>query len=451
MNIAAPPSRKPSTGSSVSQAEARAQESLRRLTIIGATGLFLLFGVMGTWGSVTEISGAVIAEGRIVVESSPKTIQHREGGIVREILVRDGDSVEAGQALVRLDDTLARSELAVIETRLIQNTAKAARLTADFAGLEVIDPPATWHGLEGHPDIASAMVHEQELLEALRTTRAVEKDQLRRRFSQLEEEIRGYEAERNAGQKRLDLVNEELEGLLVLEAQRIVTRSRVSESRGVAAELEGRIGRTTAQIANAGERLHETKLAVVRIDETARSTALTERRQVDAEILELLEQRRAASDAVQRTLISAPRAGVVRALSVHTIGGVIGPGESIMTIVPAEDRLVIEARVRPVDIDQLYPGQDTTVRFPGLNQRVTSDVTGSLIHIDADLTEERDGSEPYYLARVGVDMSAVEEAGDVKLAPGMPAQAFIKTTPRTPLSYLLRPLTDQINRALREG
>jgi HlyD family secretion protein len=436
---------------SPNQSETHAKRALRRLTIVSGAAIFLLFGVFGTWAAITEIAGAVIAEGRIVVESSPKTVQHREGGIVSEILVRDGDTVTAGQPLVRLEDTVPRTELAVIEQRLVRMLAKTARLTSEFADNEQVDPPSTWHGLEAHGDVSAAMAFEQELLDSLRATREVERNQLRRQHAQLLEEATGYQAEKAGALRRLELLSDELDGLLKLQAQRMVPKARVSEMQGTVADLEGRIGSISAQIASTRERVHESELSVVRLDETGRSKALAERLQIDSEILELLEKRHAARDALDRTQIASPRAGTVRALAVHTIGGVVGPGETILTIVPTEDNLVIEARVRPVDIDQLYSGQEAHITFPGLNQRTTPKVMGRVIHIDSDLTESRTDRSAWYIARISVDPAVLQSAGDIKLSPGMPAQVFIQTTLRTPISYFLKPLTDQINRAFRES
>lgn len=434
-----------------SKMEGAMERALRKLTIVAGAGVLLLVGGIGTWASIMTISGAVIADGRTVVESSPKAVQHREGGIVAEIVVKDGDRVEAGQLLVRLDDTFPRTELAVVEKRLVHLLVKAARLTADFTGARMIGEPEAWHGLAAHPDIDFTMRQEQELLDALRARRSAQRRQLEQRHEQLEEESRGLQAEKASAEKQLSLITEELTGVLQLAAEGFVAKSRVVAMQSTAADLQGQVGRSAAAAAGVIERMNSTAIDIILIDKTARAEALGERRKVDGEILGLLEKRYAAQDALARSAIKAPRTGTVRAMSVHTIGGVVGPGDTIMTIVPSEDRMVVEARVAPTDIDQLHIGQTAVVRFPGLDPKLTPQIDGEVIHIDADLTEPQGMSPPFYIVRVSVDPSTINDPSRLTLLLGMPAQVFFETTPRTPLSFILQPLTDQIGRAFREG
>lgn len=427
------------------------ERALRRLIIIAGAGVFLLIGGLGTWASIMTISGAVIANGRTVVESSPKAVQHREGGIVAEILVKDGDRVKAGQLLVRLDDTFPRTELAVVEKRLVYLLVKTARLTADYNGADKIGDPEDWYGLNLHPDVGPAVGQEQELLDALKVKRAVERRQLEQKRVALEEEYRGLQAEMTAAKTQLALTTEEMTGVMQLAREGFVAKSRVVAMQSTEADLKGRVGRSAAAAAAVNERIKSTQIDVVLIEKTARAQALTERRKIDGEILGLLEKRLAARDALARSEIKAPRTGTVRAMVVHTIGGVVRPGDTVMTIVPSDDRMVIEARVSPNDIDQLQIGQTAVVRFPGLDQKLTPQIEGTVINIDADLTEPRNAGMPYFIARVSVDPSSLKGTGGIKLLLGMPAQVFFETTPRTPLSFILQPLTDQINRAFREG
>ncbi len=433
------------------QSEKAMESALKRLMIIAGAGVFVLIGGLGTWASIMTISGAVIADGRTVVESSPKAVQHREGGIVAEILVKDGDRVEAGQALVRLDTTFPRTELAVVEKRLVHLLVKAARLTADYSGAEKIGDPEDWYGLIDHPDVGLAIRQEQELLDALKAKRAAERQQLEQRRLALDEEYLGIRAELTAAETQLELNTNELTGVLQLAEEGFVAKSRVVAMQSAAANLKGQVGTSAASAARVSERINTTAIDIVLIDKTSRADALGERRKVDGEILGLLEKRLAAQDALARSEIKAPRTGTVRAMIVHTIGGVVGPGDTVMTIVPSDDRMVVEARVSPNDIDQLQIGQSAVVRFPGLSQKMNPEIDGTVINIDADLTEPQNMSPPYFIARVSVDPSGLEGPDSIKLLLGMPAQVFFETTPRTPLSFILQPLTDQINRAFREG
>ena len=427
-----------------------AQGGVRYWTVVAGVLGFLLFGVIGGWAAISEISGAVIASGRMVVESSPKVIQHREGGIISEILIQNGDEVSAGDLLIRLDDTIVRAELAAIEQRLVHLVAEEARHAADLAGEEVLELRKTWAPLSDHRELVEAMKNQQELLAAIRTTRRLETEQLRSKRDQIIEETRSHEADLQAALKQLPMATEQLAGLRSLAAEEFVSKASVIKVEGEAAELEARVARARASVSRSQAQIKEIELAISQIEKGARSEALSEQQRVGGALLELAEKRSAAVDVLERSEIRAPRAGKVRALAVHTIGGVIGPGEPIVTIVPTADQLVVEASVQPTDIDQIKVGQEAYVQFPGLNQKLTPRFAGKVVHVDADLTEDAKRGSVYYLVRVALAPDNEAFASGLELVPGMPAEVYLTTYPRSPLSYLVKPLFDQIDHAMRE-
>lgn len=433
-----------------SSGEAELSASLGRHGRLAIVAFVALFGVFGGWASMASISGAVIAEGRLVLESSNKVIKHREGGIVREILVSDGDIVAAGDVLLYLDGTSARSELGVIETRLVHTLVRSARLKADAAQTDMA-PPENWHGLDAHPEAREVIDEETFLLNAIRVERDAERAGLMQRRARLEEEVHGHEARRRSAATRLEIASEQLEAVRPASESGHVARSRLQELRARVAELEGEIGMASAAIASAGAEIASTDNDLLRLNDAARANSLAERRELEETVLELLERRHAAADVLRRSEIRAPNAGIVRSLSVHSVGAVLAPGEPIMTVVPSDDRLVVEARLRPLDIDQVSHGQAVEVRFPGLDIGNLPGIEGKVLRIDADLTHSEDGKSSYYLVRVAIEAGALRDELGAKLVAGMPAQLFLATGERSPMSYMLQPLIDQFSLALREG
>ncbi|MFZ5671812.1 MAG: HlyD family type I secretion periplasmic adaptor subunit [Pseudomonadota bacterium] len=426
-------------------------KTLHRYQLAGFAGLGLLIGAMGAWSALASIQGAVIAPGTTVVETYLKRIQHRDGGIVADIAVKDGDRVEAGQVLVKLDETDTRAELSILQATLDEMDAKRARLIAERDDQAEIQFPATLHARASEPRIAELLSGQRKLLSVQKAALDGRIEQLTERIGQLGQEIEGLKAQYNAKGEQTALVREELTNLQKLLKQGLVEASRVFALDRERARLEGEEGELVAKIAAAKGRISETKLQIIQITDDARTRSLSDLREAEAKIAETNERLIAAKAKLARMEIRAPRAGVVHQLSVHTIGGVIAPGADIMAIVPELDELVIDTQVRPEDIDQVDLGQTAQVRFPAFDQRTTPEVNGEVVRVAADLTRISADSLPFYAVRIRLGSEQIKLLGVHKLKVGMPAEAFIRTRERTPLSYFLQPLTDQIAHTFREG
>ena len=428
--------------------------AIRKLNLIGFAIVALLLGGFGGWAATSQLSGAVIAPGTIVVESNIKKVQHPTGGIVGEILVREGDSVEAGQVVMRLDDTVTRSTLGVVQSQLDEFTAREARLLAERDGVDEIEFSNYLTDRKQDKSVATAMAGEAKLFEARKSVRVGQRSQLRERILQSNEEIRGLTSQQDAKEREVKFITDELVGVSELYAKNLVSISRLNTLQRDKARLEGERGQYVAEIAKARGKISETELQILQLQQDFRTEVLKDLRETEGKIAELKERVTAAQDQLKRVDIRAPQAGIVYQLNVHTVGGVIANGETVMQIVPRADALVVEAKVAPQDIDQIAVGAIGIVRIMAGNQRTTPDISGVLIRISADLTRDQpsgpQASPPYYLVRISLPEQEVGRLGDLKLVPGMPAEAFIQTYARTPLEYLLKPLREQISRTFRE-
>ncbi|MBL8907349.1 MAG: HlyD family type I secretion periplasmic adaptor subunit [Rhizobiales bacterium] len=425
--------------------------TLRGYQIAGFLGLGLLIGVLGAWAVMAPIQGAVIAPGVTVVESYLKRIQHRDGGIVSEIAVKEGDHVEAGALLIKLDETDTRAELAILQSMLDEFMAKRARLVAERDGMTEISFPQSLEERSGDQRIADLIAGQRKLFSVQRAALTGRIEQLTERIGQLEQEVAGLEAQYASKKEQTALVREELDNLKQLLKQGLVQANRVFALDRERARLEGEEGELVARIASTKGRISETRLQIIQLEDDARTKTLSELREAEAGVAETLERRGAAEAKLKRMEVRAPRAGIVHQLAVHTIGGVIAPGADMMAIVPELDELVIDAHVRPEDIDQVSLGQSAQVRFPAFDLRTTPEIRGEVVQVAADLTQASKDTPPYFAVRVRLGPDQVKLLGSNKLRPGMPAEAFIQTQERSPLSYFLQPLTDQIAHTFREG
>jgi HlyD family secretion protein len=425
--------------------------SIRR-HLLGGTALvaFLTFGV-GGWAATTSISGAVIAGGSLVVDSNVKKVQHPTGGVVGEVLVRDGDRVKAGEVLVRLDETVMRANLAIVTKGLDEMTASKARLEAERDSSDNIVFPWALMGRADKPEVAHVIDGERRLFAIRREARLGQKAQLRQRIEQLNEEIGGHTAQERAKSQEIVLVQRELSGARELWARHLMPITKLTALEREATRLEGERGQLIASIAQAKGKISETELQIVQIDRDLSSEVGKALREIDGKIGEFLERKVTAEDQLMRVDIRAPQDGTVHQSTVHTIGGVIpANGEAIMLIVPAADNLIVEAKVAPQDIDQLRIGQQATLRFPAFSQRTTPEIDGVINRISADTTTDPRTGQSYYTIRIATPPAQIARLGGVKLVPGMPVEAFVQTGERKVLSYLVKPLHDQIARALRE-
>lgn len=425
--------------------------SLRRFQVIGFLSVLVMVGVVGSWSVLTELNGAVIAPATIMVESYSKKVQHKEGGIVGEIRVKDGDRVENGQALVILDNTETKSELAIIDGLLDEALAKRARLEAQRDRALVITFPAEIVARAGEPELAAIMAGQTKLFDARLQAVVGKKEQLNQQIGQLTEQIGGLDSQKTAKEKQLSLISAELTDLKDLQSKGLVPISRVLAMDRETARLDGERGELVASKASAEARIAEVKLQILQIYEEDLSQTLTDMREIEGKVAELKERKLAVASRLERMVIKAPITGDVYQLAVHTIGGVIGPGELIMLIVPEADDLILQAQVMPQDIDQVRPGQIAHIRFPSFNSRLTPEVEAEVTQISADTSRTDQNSAPFYSVRLMISAKELAKLGSNKLKPGMPAEAFIQTEAQTPLSYFLKPLTDQFAHALREG
>jgi len=428
------------------------RRSIRRNLAVGLALVALLVGGAGAWAAMAEIAGAVVATGTVVVESEVKQVQHQEGGIVQEIRVRDGDAVAAGDLLIRLDDTVTRANLAVVTKQLLELGARQARLAAEQAeAAEVVfaAPVETSSGAQAGlwREIAES---QQALFAARRVALAGRKRQLEEQIVQFERQIEGLAAQRDGKAAEIALIEEELTDLEALFAKKLVAKSRVTALKRDRARLVGERGGFIAQIAQAREAISERRIQILQLGEERRAEVLTELQEVRGRIAQLEEQKIAAEDQLRRVEIRAPRSGVVHQSAVHTIGGVLAGGETAMLIVPQEDGLVIEAQVAPVNIDQIGPGQAARVRFPSFDQRTTPELAATLLTVSPDLSRDETTGLTFYTARLAIAEEELVRLSGRALVPGMPVEVFLTTQDRTVLSYLVKPLTDQIAHAFRE-
>ncbi|CTQ47571.1 HlyD family type I secretion periplasmic adaptor subunit [Roseibium aggregatum] len=433
------------TSSSSTNADDMLRHTVRNHMLFALLLTIVIIGGIGGWAAFTEISGAVVSSGTIVVESNIKQVQHREGGIVRDIRVKNGDVVEAGDLLIRLDDTVTRANLAVVTKQLTDLTAQELRLAAERDDLRTIEWPE-----QRMTSLGDVERGQQLLLEARQNSKEGRKNQLEEQIRQFNKQTEGLEAQVAAKTSEIELIGEELDDLGGLLDKQLVSKSRVTALRREKARLDGEYGDLIAQIARTREAISERHIQILQIEETYRAEVLENLQEVRSRIAQLEEQKIAAEDELTRVDILAPRNGYVHQLAVHTIGGVIAPGETIMQIVPREDQLIVETQVRPVDIDQMSPGQQARVRFPSFDQRTTPELNAELLTISADLNQDERTGMSFYVARLVIDESELTKLGDQALVPGMPVETFLQTGDRTVLSYLVKPIRDQIAHALRE-
>jgi len=416
----------------------------------GVTLFALLVTGVGGWAASTSISGALIAPASIVVDSNTKKVQHPTGGVIGELLVRDGDRVKAADVVARLDQTVTRANLAIIVKGLDEFTARKARLTAERDGADTITFPQTLVSRAHEADIAQIIHGEQKLFELRRSARSGQKAQLRQQSEQLQEEIVGLTAQQKAKVREISLINRELEGVRELFKSNLVPLARLTQLEREATRLDGEQAQLIAAVAQAKGKIAEIELKIIQIDVDLSSEVAKEMREIDAKIGEFVERRVSAEDQLQRVDIRAPQDGTVFQLSVHTVGGVVSPGETIMLIVPNDESLSVEAKINPQEIEQVQLNQKTVLRFSAFNFATTPEIYGHVSRISADTTSDQRTGQTYYTIRISIAADELSRLGHVKLVPGMPVECFIQTGERTALSYFLKPLQDQMMRAFRE-
>ena len=421
-----------------------------RLRGVTRAGNLLVCGFVlgfGTWSTYAPLESAAIAAGTVESESSRKTIQHLEGGIIREILVADGDVVRAGQTLISLEDTRARAEAQSLQGQFWEATAREARLQAEQHGEEQVTFPARLETAQkDNPMLADVLAGQQAIFETRRQVFQSQAAVNREKRLQVEKEIDGLRAQESATARRIEIVREEAATVATLVSKGLERRPRLLNLEREVADIEGRRGEITAQISRAGQVINESQAVVLKLEHDRQNEIAQSLREVQNQVFQIRERLQSADDQLSRTAVKAPEDGVVTDLRIHTPGGVIGAGAPLMDLVPRQDRLVVIARVRPEDIDVVRPGLTADVSLLPYSQRRVPPLHGTVVHVSADRLLDKRTDQPYYATKIRVQAPP----GGVQIIPGMPAQVFIKTGRGTVALYALRPLLDSFHGAFRE-
>ncbi|MEM8880519.1 MAG: HlyD family type I secretion periplasmic adaptor subunit [Pseudomonadota bacterium] len=425
--------------------------SVRRPVWIGLLSIAVLFGGFGYWAVETNIAGAVVASGQIEVDQNRQAIQHPEGGVVAEILVEEGSAVDATAVILRLDGSDLASELAVVLGQLNVLRTRSARLVAERDGAEDITFPSDLlSDAEAYAELREALDGQRNLFAVRAETLASEVAQLRRRSEQIASQIDGLIAQRAALVSQQDIVADDLAIQLDLRARDLGSAARVAQLQRETAELLGSVGEIDASIAQAEGRRTEIELVILQAQDERRQEAITELRDVRANEEELAERARALSRRLDRMDVRAPVSGVVYGLTVFGPQSVVRAADPVMYLVPQDQPLVISTRIEAIHVDQVFVGQEALIRFPVFDQRVTPELFGTVTRVSADAFTDEASGQRFYETEIVLNEGEFERL-DRTLLPGMPVEAFIRTEDRTPIAYLLRPLTDYFNRAFRES
>lgn len=426
--------------------------SARLPMIVGVAAIALLVGGLGGWSVATNIAGAVVAPGTVKVEAERQVVQHPDGGVVGEILAKDGDQVSAGDVLVRFDGTFLRSELAIVERQLLEIEARKARLIAERDELEEPDFGDLLTATQLDPDWVRGQIDGQKaLFRTRRIALAQQLEQLQEQTVQIENQIEGTNAQIAALNKQLALVERELRDKDTLYRQNLVPVGQILELQREQAGLEGDIGRLTSQVAQSRAGISELRVQGLQLKESRREEALTTLRDLQFSEIELEERQLSLTERLSRLDARSPVDGVVFGSKVFAVNAVIQAAEPMMFVVPGGQALLVSARIDTVDVDQVFPGQPVSLRLTSFDSRTTPEVPGEVLRVSADALEDEATRTPYYEAVIAPDLSVLADMPGIELLPGMPVETFLRTRDRTPLSYLLQPLTVYFDRAFREG
>jgi HlyD family type I secretion membrane fusion protein len=420
-------------------------------TRAGLIVIVLAFVAAGGWMALAPIAGAIIAQGAVKIDMNRKTVQHQEGGIVKEILVRDGDRVRQGQPLIVLDDVRVDAAYDSLKTQLDSELARNARLSADrMLANSLVFPEQLTARAEREPKVAEVLQREEALFRARRQTLREQARLLEQQARQAEEEASALRRQIRAQSRALSLQREELAANKRLMDQGFVGAMRVKTVDRAAADYESRLGEQQAELAKAHQRASELALRVKTLENQFMQAAADELKESSNKLFDLEERLRPSKDAAERQRIVAPIAGEIVDLKVTSPGAVVGPRDALLDIVPKDGKLIMEGRIRTEDINFVQVGSEADVRLVAFKSRTTPVVGGKVFYVSADRLIDRASNLAYYTVQVDVPAQALREAGDLKLQAGMPVEIFIKTAERTALEYLLDPVTAYVRRALRE-
>lgn len=429
---------------------ASARRSLGRLGLVGFVIAIVLIGGLGTWAATTEVAGAVVAGGSIVVEGGTQRVQHPEGGVVREIFVRNDDPVEIGQVLVRLDGTTIEATLAVIDAQLDDAYARQTRLVAEADGQTVVAYPSVvgWRPGQGFDAVFKRQV---TLFQSRAASIAGQQGQLEEQNVQANQQIVGLEAQRSSLREQLTILQEEWVSIDELLDSGLTNIERANNNKSRRSSAEGEIARIGADIAAVNATIAERSLQATQLLDEFRAKVLEELQQVNVSIAELQQQRIAAADRLIRLEIRAPQAGVVHESKVQTVGGVVAAGDTIMLIVPHSRDVLVDTHVSPIDIDKVFQGQPVVLRLSSFDSRTTPELAAAVRDIAPTTSTDPATGATYYTVRVAAGADEVARLpANTALVPGMPAEVFIQTGDRTVMAYLMKPLMDQIAHTFRQ-
>lgn len=424
--------------------------SPKPVALAGYALIFLTFGVLGSWAAVAKLDSAVVAPATISLEGNRRVVQHFEGGIVEEILVSEADEVEEGQVILRLSAVEARSDLEVLSTRLDVSRMIEARLLAERKLAEEIAFPTDL--VSGENPLVVAVQHDQ--LDLFREGRSILKSQediLRARMGQIEVQIEGLNLQKSAFERRIDNYTKMLDRMRDGESRGLIQGNVLSQREDELIEIEANLGQVISDIAQARASIGETELQILQLTQEYRQKANTELEEIRSEISELKERRKVAADVLNRTEIRAPGSGTIQNLKVHTVGSVVRPGDVLMELVPEDEELIINARVSPIDKDNVAPGLSTEVRFTAFKTKLTPIMLGEVDTVSGDvITPDNTNEQPYYLARVSVNEEDIPVEIKDRLTAGMPADVIITTGERTVANFIVSPLMDAVRKSMIE-
>lgn len=425
--------------------------SVKMPMTLGLLAMLVLVGGFGTWAVMAQITGAVIAAGQIEVDRNRQVIQHPDGGVVEAILVKEGDTVETGDLLVQLDPTVLQSELVIVEGQLFEILARRGRLEAERDGADIITFPDVLFAYN-RPEIESLIAGQERLFQARLESGGKTKEQLAQRRAQIVSQIGGIKAQQDALIRQQELIVQELADQQSLLDRGLAQASRVSALQREEANLLGRVGELSASEAQAAEQITEIEIEVLTLDTTRREEAITRLRDLQFNELELSERQRTLTQQLDRLDIRASVSGVVYGMQVFAERSVIRPADPVMFLVPQDRPLVIAAQVQLTDVDQIYVGQDATMRFSAFDQRRTPELFGTVTLISADAFQDDSSVAPFYRVELKLNDGEIDRLpSDMTLIPGMPVESFVRTADRSPMDYLIKPLADYFAKAFRES
>ena len=440
----------PDTAAATALAAAWPDDRAQHAIIAGAVIVFIFFGVLGTWAALARLDAAAIAPAVVKVDGNRKSVQHLQGGIIKELRIKEGDLVTAGQALIVLDDVQAQAAVDVLSKQYTAFRAQEARLLAERSRAGAINFPEELKSRSDDPDVAQTMQTQSALFESRRAALTGQIGVLKQRISQTREQVTGMQGQLTAQQRQLESTQNELSGLRDLFKRGYVPRQRMLELERSAAALEGQAAEFSSNMMRARQAMEELNLQIIQLQTDRTNQVEGDLRDVQIRVLETAPKLQAARNTLERTQIRAPYSGYIVGLTAYSIGGVVAPGEKIMDIVPDQNGVMVEATVNVDDIRDVRPGMRAEVRLTAYKQRTTPIIFGQVRNVSADrMTDTRTGAG-YYVVQIKLDEQDLKRYGDIKLVPGMAAEVSIPTRARTALDYLVRPLTDSLNRSFRQ-